>query len=66
MTNVSALLSFGFIPLWLLLVPKIITDVEIVIPFKGIAISVAQLIGPFVLGALVNYKWSSQVVHKNS
>ena len=59
MTNVSALLSFGFIPLWLLLVPKIITDVEIVIPFKGIAISVAQLIGPFVLGALVNYKWSS-------
>ena len=58
MTNVSALLSFGFIPLWLLLVPKVVTDVEIVVPFKDIAIGVTQLVGPFIIGALINYKWT--------
>ena len=58
MTNVSALLSFGFIPLWLLLVPKVVTDVEIIVPFKDIAIGVAQLVGPFIVGALINYKWT--------
>ena len=42
MTNVSAILSFGMIPLWLLVVPKVITDVEIIVPFKDIAIGVAQ------------------------
>ena len=45
MTNVSALLSFGMIPLWLLVVPKVITDVEIIVPFKDIAIGVAQVPG---------------------
>ena len=47
MTNVSALLSFGMIPLWLLVVPKVITDVEIIVPFKDIAIGVAQVPGYF-------------------
>ena len=45
MTNVSAILSFGMIPLWLLVVPKVITDVEIIVPFKDIAIGVAQVPG---------------------
>ena len=45
MTNVSAILSFGMIPLWLLVVPKVITDVEIIVPFKDIAIGVAQVNG---------------------
>ena len=57
MTNVSALLSFGFIPLWLLLVPKVV-DVEIIVPFEDIAIGVAQLVGPFLIGAVINYKWN--------
>ena len=57
MTNVSALLSFGFIPLWLLLVPTVV-DVEIIVPFGDIAIGVAQLVGPFLIGAVINYKWN--------
>ena len=59
MTNVSAVLSFGFIPLWLLLVPKLF-DTEVVVPFKDIAIGVAQLVGPFIIGALINFKWTEK------
>ena len=45
MTNVSAILSFGMIPLWLLVVPAVVSDVEIIVPFKDIAIGVAQASG---------------------
>merc|ERR1711953_1450717 len=62
MTNVSAILSFGMIPLWLLVVPKVITDVEIIVPFKDIAIGVAQLVGPFLVATIINYFYPKQSV----
>ena len=55
MTNVSAVLAFGFTPLWLLTVPYVVDDIEFSVPHAEIATGLAQLVGPLVLGVIFNH-----------
>jgi len=57
MTNVSAIFSFGLTPAWLGVIPFLLGDYEYQIPFGEIASGVGQLVGPLILGMLVNHFW---------
>ena len=41
---------------------KVVTDVEIEVPFGSIAEGVGLLIGPFMLGSIINYFFQKKAV----